>query len=291
MHHPVDERRLRELCEQSDDPHSDVMRANRESLEALVDVTAGGRPDEARRMAAATITPEHPDERGRWRNGTRTGRRHLLRSAVVGGLAGGGLLTAARSAWAAADDVATLQTAASIENLAVSAYRTALTLPFIGGSSANPVIRGFAQRTMAQHVQHAQAFNAAATKLGGKAQTGTDPKYAPVVAAAVPTIKGPGDVVSLAITLETVAAETYVKDTSLVTAPALRQLFASVAGVEAQHQAVLLTVQALLNANDAEMIAAPPPVAQLPKTTGSVGFPNAFYPTSMASPTTEGAVR
>ncbi len=288
VHHTVDERRLRELCEESDDRHSDAMRTTRESLAAFVDVAGGERPQDRPAAEATAAEATGPD---RWPTADRTGRRGLLRSAVVGGLAGGGLLAVAASARAATTDVAALQTAASIENLAVSTYQTALTLPFIGGSSANPVIRAFAQKTMTQHTEHAQAFNAAAVKLGGKAQTGTDPKYAPVVAAAVPKIKGPGDVVSLAITLETVAAETYVKDTSLVTTPDLRQLFTSVAGVEAQHQAVLLAVQALLNANDAAMIALPPPVAQLPKAAGSVGFPNAFYPTSMASPAAEGAVQ
>ncbi len=39
-----------------------------------------------------------------------------------------------------------------------------------------------------------------------------DPKYAKVVQAALPTIKGPGDVVSLAVTLDDVAARTYTKN-------------------------------------------------------------------------------
>ena len=78
-------------------------------------------------------------------------------------------------------DVQALQTAASLENLAVATYKTALTLPFIGGSSANGVVKAFAMKTMQQHTEHGQAFNAAAMKLGGKEQTKPDPKYLKVV--------------------------------------------------------------------------------------------------------------
>ncbi len=188
------------------------------------------------------------------------------------------------------DDIKALQTAAGIENLAVLAYKTALTLPYIGGSSANAVVKAFSTMTMQQHSDHAQAFNGAVVKLGGAEQKGTDPKYTPIVTAAVPTIKNALDVVGLALTLEDVAAQTYVKDVGLVTTSDLRQLFASVAGVEAQHRSILLAVQALLKGNAANLIALPPDAAKLPAAAGSVGFPDAFYPTANAAPITEGAV-
>ena len=118
-------------------------------------------------------------------------------------------------------DVQILQTAASIENLAVSTYKTALTLPYIGGSSANPVVTKFAQVTMGQHAQHADAFNAAVKSLGGKAQHKPDPAFVPVVKKAVAGLgsatpaQGALGVVALALELENIAAETYVKDTAL----------------------------------------------------------------------------
>ncbi|WP_374629201.1 ferritin-like domain-containing protein [Frankia sp. AgPm24] len=208
------------------------------------------------------------------------------------GIAGTGLVAAgAGRASAATSDIAILQTAASIENLAVSTYTTALTLPFIGGTMANGVVKAFAMKTMAQHAEHAQAFNAAVVKLGGREQNGPDPKYAAVVKAAVPTIKGPGDVVALAITLEDVAAQTYTRNVSQVGTSMLRMLLGSVAAVEAQHRAVLLAVQALLPVSNGALITLPPNLATLPKAAGSVAFPNAFYPTTMASPATEGALR
>jgi len=189
------------------------------------------------------------------------------------------------------DDVAALQTAAGLENVAAMTYQYGLTLPIIGGPAAKPEIREFTERALNKHSQHATAFNAAAQRLGGKPQTGPDPKYAEVVKQALPNIKSPVDAVGLAITLEDVAAQTYVQDVGLVSTAELRQLFASVAGVASQHKAILLLAQALLKANQPQLIARPPEIAQLPAAAGSVGFPDGFYPTAMAAPVEEGAVK
>jgi hypothetical protein len=264
----IDEGRFRELLEESDDLQSDAMRTARPNLNDYV---------EAAREACVSAGRDA----SRW--GT---------AAAAAGVAGGVMLLSSPTAWAAAgDDVAALQTAAGLENLAVLTYQTALTLPFVGGTSANPVVKAFATKTMGQHSEHAMAFNAAAQRLGGKPQTGSDPKYAEVVKAAVPKLKGPADVLGLAITLEDVAAQTYVKDVGLVSTAELRQLFASVAGVESQHKAILLAAQALIKANAPQLITLPPDIAKLPAATGSVGFPDSFYPTTMAAPVEEGAIR
>jgi ferritin-like protein len=198
---------------------------------------------------------------------------------------------AAQEARLAADDVSALQTAAGLENLAVSTYTKALALPFIGGSFANGVVKAFATKTMAQHKEHAEAFNAAARRLGGKPQTGPDPKYAEMVKAAVPNIKSAADVAGLAILLEDAAAQTYVNNVSLVSTPELRQLFASVAGVESQHKAILLAVQALVKGGAVGLVALPPDAVKLPAAAGSVGFPDSFYPTTNAAPIEEGAAK
>jgi hypothetical protein len=274
VEHKIDERRFRELVEESDDLQSDAMRAARRGLDDYVEAAS-----EARYVAER--------ERPAWRPAA-----PVVAGSVVAGAVGAAALAAASPAYAdSATDVMALQTAAGVENLAVSTYKTALSLPYIGGSSANGVVKAFATKTMAQHAEHATAFNAAATRLGGKAQHKPDPKYAPVVAKAVPTLKDAGAVVSLAITLEDVAAQTYTKNVGLVSTPELRQLFASVAGVESAHRAILLAVQALLKANAASLIALPPAAGKLPAAAGSVGFPSSFYATSMAAPVEEGAVK
>lgn len=187
------------------------------------------------------------------------------------------------------EDVRALQTAASLENLAVDVYRQAAGLPFI--RNGNKTVAAFIATTISQHAAHGRAFNAAATQAGGRAQTAPNAKYAAIVKKALPTIKGPADVVALAITLEDVAAQTYTKYTGQVGDVRLRTLFASIAPVEAQHRAVLLAVQALLRAGKPRLVAIPTNVGQLPAVAGTVGFPDGFYPVRNASPVSEGAVK
>ena len=256
----IDTRLLTELTVQSQDLNSDAVRITQQAL--------------------GEFTEEEREQSGRrWGS-----------AGLVAGLVGAGLAVGAGQAMAAgsATDVQTLQTAASIENLAVSVYQTAAGLSFI--KSGNATVAAFIAKTTTQHQAHAQAFNAAITSAGGKTQSNPDPKYAAVVQQMLPTIKGPADVVKLAITLEDVAAQTYTKNVSQVSTSALRTLFGSIAPVEAQHRSVLLAVQALLGANDAALIAIPTQPASLPAAAGSVGFPAAFYATTSASPTNEGAV-
>ncbi|MCX4751575.1 ferritin-like domain-containing protein [Kitasatospora sp. NBC_01287] len=180
-----------------------------------------------------------------------------------------------------------LQTAASIETLAVSVYQTAAGLPFI--QNGNKTVQTFITTTTTQHQAHLKAFNAAAVQSGGQPQNNPDPKYKAIVDQALPTIKTPADVVALALTLEDVAAQTYTANVSQVSDAQLRQLFASVAPVEAQHRSVLLAVQALLAANAANLVTIPVDPGKLPAVAGSVGIPDTFYPTKNASPISEGA--
>lgn len=284
-------RELDLLIEQSQDLHGDAMVSTNEALDELVEIGQERRahggidPEESRATAEAS------------REGVSRG---LAAGGALAGAAFGAALIGLTASAAFADtpsDIQMLQTSASLENLAVSTYKTALTLPYIGGSSANPVIKAFAQTTMSQHAQHAQAFNSAATALGGKAQNNPDPKYVPVVNQAVGTITkdspsaGALAVVALALTLEKVAAQTYVANCPKLSDVNSKKITASIMGVEAQHVATLFAVQALLKAGAPQLIAlSPTVVGQLPAAAGSVGFPNAFYPTTMASPASEGAL-
>ena len=267
------------------------MSQTRDSLHELVEI---GQERRARRDL-------DPDESRQTAEATQAGiRKGLVAGGSLATAAFGAALLGLTASAAFADtpgDVQMLQTSASIENLAVKTYQTALTLPYIGGSAANGVIKAFAQTTMAQHAQHAQAFNAAATALGGKAQTDPDPKYVPVVNRAVASITkdspsaGALAVVGLAITLENVAAETYVANCPKYSDTNAKKVTASIMGVEAQHVTTLLAVQALLKAGAPQLIALSPTVAaQLPAVAGSLGFPNSFYPTDMASAASEGAL-
>ncbi|WP_329181520.1 MULTISPECIES: ferritin-like domain-containing protein [unclassified Streptomyces] len=260
----IDTRLLEQLTEQSQDLNSDAVRITNEALGEF-----------------AEATEEQAAVRRRW----------WSRGGTLAGAAGAAAVFSSLRATAAtsSDDVMALQTAASIENLAISVYQTAAGLPFI--KNGNKTIVAFIAKTTTQHQAHASAFNAAATQAGGKAQHAPDPKYAAVVKQTLPSIKTPADVVKLAITLEDVAAETYTKNVSQVSSAQLRKLFASVAPVEAQHRATLLAVQALLANNLGDLVAIPTDAAKLPAAAGSVGIPDAFYPTKNASPISEGAVK
>jgi len=269
----IDERGLAELLEQSQDTHADAMRHTRDTIPDLVDLGRAAHAD-------GDDEPAGP-----------------VRPVVVGGglLAAAGLgaafaaLLATPAFAASSKDTQILQTAASIENLAVATYQTALTLPFIGGSAANPVVKTFAMKTMSQHADHAMAFNAAVAQLHGKQQHQPDPKLLAVVNQAKTGLTTPAAVVDLAIELENDAAATYVQDVGALSNKDARNVTASIMGVEAQHVAILNAVKALLAGGATSLIALPPDVAQLPAAAGSVGFPNSFYPTQAARPATEGA--
>jgi rubrerythrin len=275
----IDDRELGVLLEQSQDLHADSMRHNRAALDDLVDL---GRADRAHREpdqpaeSAATVRPAFV-------------AGGLLAAAGVG--AAFATLVAAPAFAASSKDVQILQTAASIETLAVATYQTALTLDFIGGASANAVVKAFATKTMSQHADHLKAFNAAAQQLGGKPQTTPDPVLLNVVNQAKPGLSGPGPVVDLAIELENGAAATYVKDVEQLTSKDARSVTASIMGVEAQHVAILNAVKALVAGGAASLIALPPDASKLPAAAGSVGFPDSFYKTDAARPAKEGAVQ
>jgi hypothetical protein len=279
---------LNVLLEESQDLQADALRPTHEALEELVELNHSTRDED--RTANVAFHEQH-------QRSLRAGLGATTILGAAGGAALVGVLASAASA-TSSTDVQLLQTAASIENLAVATYKTALTLPYIGGSAADPVITKFAQVTMGQHAQHAEAFNAAAKHLGGKAQNKPDPAFVPVVNKAVASLgsataaQGALGVVGLALELENIAAETYIKDTTLAQSTSNKALFASIMGIEAQHVSVLLAVQALLKAGAPQLISlSPGTAAALPAAAGSVGFPNAFYKTDMAAPAKQGAVK
>ena len=279
----IDERALAGLIEESQDLHTDAMAVGRMSLPDLADYAAD------RRRIGVTTDPIAIAEFDQ-------GRQRLIRrmAMAVGGVLGIGAVSSAFAGSAAAADgdvdVMQLQTAVSLELLAVATYAAALTLPFI--KDGNPVIVKFAETTMSQHDEHRQAFSAQTKALGGTDQTVTNPKYTPIVEAAKPTLIAPLDVVKLAATLEQVATETYLGDLNRYTDVTSRVLMASVMGVECQHLATLRAVGALLEGGAPELIAIPlgADIAKLPAAAGSVAFPDAFQGVTMASPAEEGAV-
>ncbi len=278
----IDEREFGRLIEESQDLHADAMSVGRETLPDVIDLAAD------RRRAGIALDGGAVSE---FIDARRTLIRRLGLS--LGGLLGVGVVSTVFAQHASAKDgdvdVMQLQTAVSLELLAVATYGAALTLPFI--KNGNAVIVKFAQTTMSQHNEHRQAFSAQLKALGGTDQTATNPKYTPIVEAAKPTLMAPLDVVNLAATLEQVATETYLDDLNRYTDVTSRFLMATVMGVECQHLATLRAVGALLAGGAPELIAIPTDVSKLPKAAGSIAFPEAFQGVTMASPPEEGAVK
>lgn len=284
----LDDQAMRDILVESADIHSDAIKAASATLPELAEIREDRRRD-----------PVNPDEIRRYNDG----RRNLLRALGLGagGLASkaiipGGIaaaLTALLATPARADralDVQILQTASSLEILAVATYDAALQLDFI--KNGNPVIVKFAQTTMSQHDEHNKAFQAQTKTLGAVPQTQPNPKFVPVVEEAKPKLKAPLDVVDLALTLENVATETYLMNTSQLDDTRTRALMGSVMGVETQHAATLAAVKALLEANLPDLIAIPTDVSRLPAAAGSVAFPEPFVQVTppIAEPET-GAVK
>lgn len=279
----IDERALDELIEESQDLHTDAMAVARETLPDVSDMAAD------RRRAGTEVDPASIRDFAADRQ-TMVRRLALATGGVLGVGAVHSMFAGSVSAEDGDIDVMQLQTAVSLELLAVATYAAALTLPFI--ADGNPVIIKFAETTMAQHDEHRQAFSAQTIALGGTDQTVTNPKYTPIVEDAKKTFMAPIDVVKLAATVEQVATETYLADLNRYTDVTSRVLMASVMGVECQHLSTLRAVGALIEGGAPELIAIPlgADIAKLPAAAGSVAFPDAFQGITMASPPEEGAV-
>lgn len=282
----IDEGRLAELLVESKDLQADALRDTRSTLTDLREIGASrkGRPVDLDKIKAYE-----------------TSRRDLLKRGGfgIGGLAARGLLggafgttvlgiVAGPASAQAAVDIQILNTASSLENLAVVTYDAALGLDFI---RANEAITTFATETRQQHSEHSRAFNAQAVALGGKEQTETNAKFQAVVDETLPTLTDPLRVAEFAAVLEEVATSTYVANMSLFEDKESKAIMASVMGVEAQHLAVLRAVIELLSNDRADLVRIPTDVAALPEQAGSVAFPAAFQSVVKAIAPEEGAVR
>lgn len=130
--------------------------------------------------------------------------------------------------------------AASLENLAVSTYMSGLQAAQAGKlGTVPPAVGTFATTAMQQHKDHAAAWNSVLTGAGKSAVTGPDPVLAPVITADFGKVTDITGLATLALSLETVAAETYLGGLSALTSSGAIKTAASIQPVEAQHIAIL----------------------------------------------------
>ena len=137
-------------------------------------------------------------------------------------------------------DLAVAAVAASLENLAVFAYTAGLSAAGAGKlGKVPPAVATFAKTVRGQHSEHATAWNGVLRANMKAKVTIVNPTLAPVVKADFAKVKNVADLANLALTLETIAAETYQAETSMLQSAAAIGLSSSIQPVEMQHIAIL----------------------------------------------------
>jgi hypothetical protein len=130
--------------------------------------------------------------------------------------------------------------AASLENLAVGTYQSAIDAATAGKLGAvPPAVVTFAQTAQRQHKDHAAAWNGVLTGAGKQEVTGVDLTVKKSVAKAFAGVKDVPGLARLALDLEQSAAATYLAAIDAVRNPAGIRTAASIHPVELQHAAVL----------------------------------------------------
>jgi len=164
-------------------------------------------------------------------------------------------------------DLAVAALAASLENLAIYAYDAGISAATAGKlGPVPPAVVTFAQTALAQHTDHAAAWNSLLTAGGKKAVTVTDPKLTPTIQAAFAKVTNVTELGQLALMLENVAAQTYQAEASRLKSKKAISVASTIAPVEMQHAAILYFV-----------------LGMYPGAQSSSGSPLAFNPTSMAA--------
>jgi hypothetical protein len=139
-------------------------------------------------------------------------------------------------------DLAVAALAAGLENLAVNTYQGGLDAATAGKLGAvPPAIATFAKTAQAHHRDHAAAWNSILTGAGKSKVTGVDLTVKEgVIDPAFANVKNVVDLAKLALSLEDVAAATYLNgiNAALASKGAI-QTAISIQPVEMQHSAIL----------------------------------------------------
>ncbi len=189
-------------------------------------------------------------------------------------LLGAVLRTAARADTAL--DVQILQTACSLEALAVAAYDSVL------ARGLPDTLAAFARETRRQHDEHRKAFQAQTLVIdpNARVQDAPNPKFLPLLTGA--DLSTSEKVVDLAALLEKVATDSYLLNLTMLGDSRTKALMGSVMCVEAQHLAALRVARvAPLGASD---------MMKVPTTVGSGAFSAALHQVEQVAEPSSGAV-
>jgi hypothetical protein len=263
---PISERELRSMNADLADAHHETLPVMRSSLEGWIiedDVEAYDFSDGVARLQAAA-----PSRRMFLAGaGALLGGVVLLKTTKTAGAVtrrsgmGGGTATAAPRQQKLSGDLAVVALAAALENLAVGTYQAGIDAATAGKLGAvPPAVVEFATTAQAQHKDHARAWNGVLTGAGKKAVTGVDLTVKEGVDAEFAKVTDVAGLAKLALTLEDVAAQTYLGAIDVVKSPAGIKTAATIEPVELQHSAILNFIL------------------------GNYPVPDAFTPTSEARP-------
>lgn len=163
-------------------------------------------------------------------------------SASKSTMSGSSSTVASHASGGASVDLAVAGLAAALENLAVQTYQGALEAASAGKlGTVPPAVATFVKTATSQHRDHAGAWNSVLDKAGKPKVTGVDVTVnTKVVQPAFAKVKGVADVAKLALTLEDVAAATYLSGVQgALTQSSAIKLAMTIQPVEMQHAAIL----------------------------------------------------
>nr|MBA3488225.1 ferritin-like domain-containing protein [Longispora sp. (in: high G+C Gram-positive bacteria)] len=140
-----------------------------------------------------------------------------------------------------AGDLAVAELAAGLEVLAVNTYQGALEAATAGKlGTVPPAVATYATTALAHHKEHLAAWNKVLTGAGKNEVTTPNATLKPVVDAEFAKVKDVGGVANLALMLEDIAAQTYLKAIPTLTSKDAIKLAGSIQVVDQQHQSILL---------------------------------------------------
>lgn len=178
------------------------------------------------------------------------------------------------SAGGLSGDLAVAAMAASLENLGVYAYNAGLQAATAGKlGTVPPAVATFAKTAMAQHKDHAKAWNSVLTAAGKPAVTATDPALTPTVQSKFAQVKDVTGLAQLALLIENVAAQTYQNGIAVLSSSKAVAVAATIQPVEMQHAAILYYT-----------LGEYPGIQGGASNSYASGSPLAFNPTTLARP-------
>jgi len=141
----------------------------------------------------------------------------------------------------ASGDLAIAKVAAGLEVLAVGTYTAALDAAGSGAlGEVPPAVGEFVTTAMGNHQAHLDAWNKVLADAGEAEVTEPNADLKPVVDAEFAKVTDVAGAAMLALMLEEIAAQTYLKVLPTLSSPEAIQLAGSIQVVDQQHQSVLL---------------------------------------------------